>query len=187
MGLVCFAYLCGSIPFAKIVGKLYGIDIQKHGSGNIGFANTVRVLGWKAGAMVLPGDILKGTIPVLIATHFVGLNEVLLVGLAAIVGHIFPVWLRFRGGKGVATGLGVTLVISPLAGCLGLLVYGVAFYFFRKSAPSSVIAACSLPILCLAYYPRYALFNFGLAAVAIWTHRSNIQQLAREFAKANES
>jgi glycerol-3-phosphate acyltransferase PlsY len=79
--LIGFAYLCGSIPFGKIVGTIYGIDIQKHGSGNIGFANTVRVLGWKAGLMVLPGDVLKGTIPVLIAQHYLGFDQVLAIAL----------------------------------------------------------------------------------------------------------
>lgn len=178
--LVCFAYLCGSIPFGKIVGKLYGVDIQKHGSGNIGFANVNRVLGWKAGLMVLPGDVLKGTIPVIIANHYLGLDQVLVVALAAILGHVFPIWLKFKGGKGIATGLGVTLVISPIVGCLALLVYVLGFTIFRKSAPSSIIAAWSLPLVCLFFYPKYALFYLVLAVVTIWTHRTNIKlMLAR--------
>lgn len=175
--LIILAYLCGLIPFGKIVGKFYGIDIQKHGSGNIGFANVVRVLGLKAGLMVLPGDVLKGTIPVLIATHYLGLDQVFVVALAAVLGHIFPIWLKFKGGKGIATGLGVTLVLSPIVGCLALLVYVLGFVFFRKSAPSSIIAAWSLPLLCWAFYPKYALFYLVLAVVTIWTHRTNIKMM----------
>ena len=111
----------------------------------------------------------------LIAEHYLGFAQVLIVALAAILGHIFPVWLRFKGGKGIATGLGVTLVISPIIGCLGLLVYVLGFAYFRKSAPSSIIAAWSLPLLCLAYYPKYALFYLGLAVITIWTHRNNLK------------
>ena len=178
--LIIFGYLCGSVPFGKITGKIYGVDIQKHGSCNIGFANVVRVLGWKAGLMVLPGDVLKGALPVLVATHYLGRTQVLVVALAAILGHIFPVWLKFKGGKGIATGLGVTLVISPMFGCLALLVYALGFVCFRKSAPSSIIAAWSLPLLIGASYPKYALFYLGLAAVTTWTHRTNIKvMLAR--------
>jgi glycerol-3-phosphate acyltransferase PlsY len=182
MALLLFSYVCGSIPFAKIVGFRYGIDIQKQGSGNIGFANVVRVLGWRAGLMVLPGDILKGFIPVILAQQYLGLDQVLAVGLAAIAGHVFPIWLRFRGGKGIATGLGVTLAISPVVGGLGLLVYLLGFVAFRKSAPSSIVAAWSLPLLCLAFYPKYALFYLGLALVTVWTHRNNIQQLRKRAA-----
>jgi glycerol-3-phosphate acyltransferase PlsY len=171
------AYLCGSIPFAKIVGWRHGIDIQKHGSGNIGFANTVRVLGWKAGFLVLPGDVLKGVAPVLLAQPYLELNQLLLVALAAVAGHVFPVWLKFRGGKGIATGLGVTLVIAPLVGLAGALIYALGFWRFKKSAPASLVAAWSLPILCLAYYPEYALFYLGLAVVTVWTHRMNIQAM----------
>lgn len=173
--LIIFAYLCGSIPFGKIVGKLYSTDIQKRGSGNIGFANTVRVLGWRAGLIVLHGDVIKGTIPVLIAKHYFGFDQTLLVALATILGHVFPIWLKFKGGKGVATGLGATLALSPLLGCLGIFTYLLAFYFFRKSAPASITAAWSLPVLCVALHPRYIAFYLLLAVLTIWTHRNNIK------------
>ncbi|MBI1857028.1 glycerol-3-phosphate 1-O-acyltransferase PlsY [Candidatus Saccharibacteria bacterium] len=182
--LVALAYLCGSVPFAKIVGKMYGIDIQKHGSGNIGFANTVRVLGWKAGFMVLPGDVLKGTAPTLLATKYLDTNLVMIVALFAILGHIFPIWLKFKGGKGIATGLGVTLVINPVIGCLAPAVYLVSFYFFRKSAPSSITAAWSLPLFCLALYPKYTYFYLVLAFVTVWTHRNNIRVMLSERAQS---
>jgi len=183
--LIVFAYLCGSIPFGKIVGKLYGIDIQKHGSGNIGFANVVRVLGWKASPIVLLGDIGKGLLPVIIARQYLSGYQILVVALAAVAGHIFPVWLKFKGGKGIATGLGVTLVISPLIGGLGLLIYLMGFAKFRKSAPSSLIAIWCIPLLCLAFVPRDTLFYIGLASLASWAHRNNIRQIIKETARAD--
>lgn len=178
--LLAFSYLCGSIPFGKIMGRLYGVDIQKHGSRNIGFANAVRVLGWRPGLIVLGGDVLKGYVPVIIAQHSLSGGEVLAVGAAALAGHIFPVWLRFRGGKGIATGLGITLALSPLLGALGLLLYLACVGIFRRSAPSSIIATLSLPLLCLAFEPRYTLFFAGLALVCLWTHRTNLRQLHRK-------
>ena len=180
------SYLSGSIPFGKIVGKYHGIDIQKHGSGNIGFANVVRVLGWKAGPIVLIGDVCKGFIPVIIAQHYLNSYQVLAVALAAVVGHIFPIWLKFNGGKGIATGLGVTIAISPLLGALALLIYLLGIAIFRKSAPSSITAIWSLPILCLLLLPRYyALFYLCLAILATWAHRSNIQQILKGTVRVN--
>lgn len=184
--LIVVAYLSGSIPFGKLVGKFYGIDIQKHGSGNIGFANVVRVLGWKASPVVLIGDISKGFIPVIIAQYYLSTYQLLAVALAAVTGHIFPVWLKFKGGKGIATGLGVTLVISPLLGGLGLLIYLLGFARFRKSAPSSLTAIWCLPLLCLAFLSsKYALFYLGLALLATWAHRNNIQQIIKEAVRAD--
>lgn len=180
--LIAFAYLCGSIPFGKIAGKLYGIDIQKHGSRNIGFANAVRVLGWKAGLVVLPCDVLKGSLPTLVAKQYLTTGHVMVVAAAAILGHVFPIWLKFRGGKGIATGLGVTLAINPVIGVLGLLVYALGLVIFRKSAPSSIAAAWSLPFWCLAYGPQYTPFYSLLAVVIIWTHRNNIRQMIDESA-----
>jgi len=175
--LFVVAYLSGSIPFGKLIGSRRGIDIQKHGSGNIGFANVVRVLGWKFGFAVLIGDIAKGFIPVIIARQYLNSYQVMAVALAALFGHIFPLWLHFKGGKGVATGLGITLAISPLLGLLGVLIYLFVFTLSRKSAPSSVIATLCLPLVCLVILPHYALFYLYLAFVVLWTHRTNIQQL----------
>ena len=177
--LVVFAYLLGSIPFGKIVGNRRGIDIQKHGSGNIGFANAFRVLGWKPSLIVLAGDILKGLIPVLIAVQSLPNYQVLIVGLAAVVGHIFPVWLGFKGGKGIATGLGVTLVLTPLVGLLGAFVYIVAFAYFRKSGPSSIVAAWSLPVFCAVISPQYTWFYVSLGFLALWTHRNNLKEIKK--------
>lgn len=174
--LILFAYLCGSIPFGKVAGRQYGIDIQKRGTGNIGFANVRRELGWRAGLMVLAGDVAKGFVPVWVAGHYLSTGYVMAVAVAALLGHIFPVWLKFRGGKGIATGLGATLAINPLLAAMGLIVYLVGIAAYHKSAPSSVTGAWSLPLFCLVIAPRYAAFYAGLAVLATWTHRSNIRK-----------
>jgi glycerol-3-phosphate acyltransferase PlsY len=177
---ILLAYLSGSISFAKIIGNYYGVDIQKKGSGNVGFANAVRVLGWKPGSVVLVGDILKGFVPVIIATRYFATWQLAIIALAAIVGHLFPVWLKFRGGKGIATGLGVTLAISPALGLAAIAAYLLGIYYFRKSAPSSVVAAWSLPFCCVFFVPEYISFYVGLAMLATWTHRSNLKQVFNE-------
>lgn len=177
MLMAILGYFCGSIPFGKLVGKVYGVDIQKHGSGNIGFANTCRTLGWKPGLIVLAGDILKGFIPVFIAKDYLSGNWVFAVVIITLLGSLFPVWLKFRGGKGIATGLGITVAISPLLASAGLAVYLTCFAIFRKSAPSSIAGSFSLPFFCLIFLPDYALLYFILAMIATWTHRNNIKQL----------
>jgi acyl phosphate:glycerol-3-phosphate acyltransferase len=122
--LAIVAYFAGSIPFGKIIGNSRGIDIQKKGSGNIGFANSYRILGKKAAVWVLIGDVGKGLVPTLIGKACgLSINWIFVIGLITIVGHIFPVWLKFKGGKGIATGLGVLLALSwPLA-IIGLIVW----------------------------------------------------------------
>ncbi len=174
--LTVLAYLLGSIPFGKIVGWRNGIDIQKHGSGNIGFMNVRRILGWKPGLIVLTGDVLKGFVPVLLATKYLPQNEVFIVGIAAVVGHVFPIWLKGKGGKGIATGLGVTIALNPLLGIIGGVLYLIALAYFKKSGPSSVSAAWSLPIICLAYWPSFAWLYAVLALLVSYTHRKNLAQ-----------
>ena len=176
VGCLFLAYLLGSIPFGKIVGLRMGIDIQKKGSGNIGFANSVRVLGWKAGIIVLVGDVLKGFLPSLLAVHVLSFQQALVVGLVAILAHIFPIWLKFKGGKGIATGLGITLAIQPLVGLCGFAMYIAVYLVAKKSAPSSVLAAWSLILFSLLFAPRYAGFALILALLATWTHRTNLQK-----------
>jgi glycerol-3-phosphate acyltransferase PlsY len=177
--LATLAYLLGSIPFGKLAGIRHGLDIQKHGSGNIGFANVLRTLGWRPSLVVLAGDIIKGFIQVLIAQHYLTLHQSMVVGIVAMLGHIFPVWLKFKGGKGIATGLGVTLALSPLVGLAGIIVYIIALSIFRKSAPSSVAAAWSLPLFCLLISPGLTGYFIGLAVIATWTHRTNLKKLKK--------
>lgn len=175
--LLFFAYLLGSIPFGKIVAHHYGINIQKKGSGNIGFANCLRILGWKPALFVLMGDILKGFIPVIIASNILSRNETLLIGFVAIVGHIFPVWLGFRGGKGIATGLGITLAINPLIGIIGIIVFLITLSLSKIMSVSSVLSAWGLSVIAYFISQNLILFYVCLAILATWTHRDNIKRL----------
>jgi glycerol-3-phosphate acyltransferase PlsY len=177
--LILFAYLLGSIPFGKIIGRRHGVDLQKVGSGNIGFANAVRTLGWRPALPVLVGDLLKGYLPTFLALRLFGEPSALIVATAAILGHIFSMWLRLRGGKGIATGLGVMLALDPLLVLPAGAIYLVTFAVVRQSAPGSLLAAWSLPLLCLATANPHSLFYAVLAAIVTWAHRTNLAQMRR--------
>jgi acyl phosphate:glycerol-3-phosphate acyltransferase len=172
--LIIFGYLCGSVPFGKIVAHHRGVDIQRRGSGNIGFANVRRILGWRAGLLTLGGDILKGLVPCLIALNTRGELVAFWVGVAAIVGHIFPVWLKFRGGKGIATGLGVMLVLQPVAACIGFAAYAFGALVFKRSFIGSLLGALVVVILG-SLTDSTRLWQYGLLLmIATWTLRQNI-------------
>jgi glycerol-3-phosphate acyltransferase PlsY len=178
--VVVISYLFGSIPFGKIVGNVYGVDIQQHGSGNIGFANVRRVLGWPPAFVVLIGDVSKGfAAPFAAQAYGLSAHEVMTVGAAAMAGSVFPVWLRFKGGKGIATGLGITLATSLALGCLAAAMYVLAVGLFRSSGRASLISAWGVPLLALAFAPGYALFFATMAALATWTHRDKLKPLSR--------
>ena len=180
---VC-AYLLGSIPTGKIVGLTQHIDIQKKGSGNIGFANAVRVLGWKLGVLVLVGDVLKGLLPTLLAVHYLEplSRQLFVVSFLPIIGHAFPIWLKFKGGKSIATGLGVLIVLAPIAAVFVVAVYGLAIAIFKKSAIGSLTAAWFLPLFALFAYPDYTVYFLVFALFATYTHRNNIKQIIKEYA-----
>lgn len=171
--LLLLGYICGSIPFGKIIGNWHGIDIQKKGSGNIGFANVLRVLGWRSGILVLLGDVTKGFVPTYLALQHSTFFVALCVGFVAILAHLFPVWLHFKGGKGVATGLGTTLAISPLTGICGFGIYLITVTIYKRSAIASLCGAWSLPFFGAFFEPRYILFGVLLAIIATYTHRTN--------------
>lgn len=137
--LALLAYLLGSVPTGKLLGLYYGIDVQRKGSGNIGFANSYRVLGKKPAFIVLAVDIGKGFLPVFLSMQ-AGLpqEQSIIIGLLAVIGHIFPVWLGFQGGKGVATGLGVALAIAPNVVLPVLIVFGIILGTTRLFALASV-------------------------------------------------
>jgi glycerol-3-phosphate acyltransferase PlsY len=179
------AYMLGSLPFGKLAGLARGIDIQKHGSGNIGFANSVRVLGWRWGLVVLLGDVLKGTASVLLALRFLHGPPVLAVASAALVGHVFPVWLRFRGGKAIATGLGVVSILCLPAACIGVATYLAVFSYTRTSGIASIIGTWTLPVSALFFAPKLAAYFLALAGFAVYTHRSNIRDLVTEKLRAD--
>lgn len=174
-----FAYLAGSIPFGKLIGKKYGIDIQKRGSGNIGFTNSLRTLGLKPAILVLVADMLKGFIPVAMALQFFPLNQVLIIAFITILAHIFPVWLKFKGGKGVATGLGALLAISPLITLITIIVFTAIFISSKIVSVSSIISSWTLPLISYFIYPNLTLFFLILAIIVTWTHRENISRLIK--------
>ncbi|MCS7244434.1 MAG: glycerol-3-phosphate 1-O-acyltransferase PlsY [Candidatus Calescibacterium sp.] len=160
------AYFLGSIPTGYIIGKFKGLDITKEGSGNIGMANVFRTLGPKYGALVLILDALKGFIPTYISIKldFTTLF-VLLVGITSILGHIFTVFLKFKGGKGVATSLGVVLAISPILAISSFLVWLTTVIITRYSSLGSILASIWATIIIILY--QFNLINFNLINVNI--------------------
>lgn len=173
------AYLLGSIPFGKIIALKHGVDIQKKGSGNIGFTNSLRVLGLKRALVVLLGDIFKGFIPTLVALRLLPLNQALVVALIGILAHIFPVWLKFKGGKGIATTLGVTLALNPVLAASATAVFLIVILATKFVSLSSIFTLWSLSILAYLISPSLTLFYLALAILATWTHRENIGRLLR--------
>ncbi|OQY10439.1 MAG: acyl-phosphate glycerol 3-phosphate acyltransferase [Fusobacteriia bacterium 4572_132] len=181
--LIIFAYFMGSIPTGIILGKsLKGIDIREHGSKNTGATNAYRVLGTKIGIMVLIIDILKGSIPVFIA-KLLGLSEIYLVivGIVAILGHTFSIFLRFQGGKGVATSTGVFFVLIPKVMIILVILFIGIVYFSRYISLASIIAAGMMPILVLAIYGStqkiILFFSVLIGVYVIYKHKTNIQRL----------
>jgi glycerol-3-phosphate acyltransferase PlsY len=179
-GLIVFGYLLGSVPFAVIVGRLSGIDVRAQGSGNPGATNVARTAGLGAGAAVAILDIAKGAASVLAAEQMQASPAVAAAaGAAAVVGHVFPVWLRFRGGKGVATACGMFAVLAPLATALAASVFLVVALVTRYISLGSILAAAALPSL--AYMTHAAaeatLAAFGVAALVIVRHRGNVSRL----------
>lgn len=175
-----FGFACGSIPFGYIAGQLRATDVRVHGSGNIGFTNVLRTLGWAWALPVLILDAAKGLIPALLAGR-IGLVPPL-VGFAAVAGHVFTPWLGFRGGKGVATAIGVTAILCPRALLAGLAVYLIALIGSGFISLSSLAFALLLPFLVLLLYPgQLPLFVFclGLSVIIIIRHRANIERLSR--------
>jgi len=178
---VVVAYLVGAIPCGIVVSRLMGKgDPRKAGSGNIGATNVGRTSGSLAGILTLLGDALKGGVPVFLAFQYYPESLfVSLVGLAAFLGHLFPVYLGFKGGKGVATGLGVMLVICPIATLLSAAVFAVVAYLKRYVSLASIIAAAMLPVF-MSFFPRgrnYVGMAVVVAVLVIIKHKDNIKRL----------
>ena len=157
------------------------VDIRTAGSGNIGATNVARLVGKKLGLVTLILDALKGAVPVLVALHFLHLSPVVaaLAGLCAFLGHCFPVWLRFRGGKGVATGVGVLLTFSPLVALVGIAVFAVAVAISRKVSLGSLVGAAAVMIAMPLMVPLdVSTFVIGVMfVVLVGRHHSNIRRL----------
>lgn len=192
--MMVVAYLCGSIPSGfLIIRATTGKDIREHGSGNIGMANAYRVGGALPALMVLLGDALKGAIPVLIFRVFFGGGDnqtltdlsTVLIGLAAIIGHDFPIFLRGHGGKGIATSLGVITALAPPVGLVAVIVWWIVIISTGYASLASLImlfvATIALAIYSVAdplqLHPVFIIFLFALFAVAVWQHRGNIDRL----------
>jgi len=180
-------YLLGSLPFGVLYGKLVkGIDIRQYGSGNIGASNVMRLFGVKAFVIVFVLDALKGVAAVLLCQRYLGPEHhwlVLLGGLLAVVGHTFSVFLKFAGGRGVATGLGLAVAVAPVAALCALLVWGVVLALTRFISLASIVASFSAPLWAfLINYPHptplpYRLMIVAAAVIVIMRHRANIKRL----------
>lgn len=199
--LICpiVGHVLGAIPVGLLLGRaVRGIDLREHGSGNIGATNAARVLGWKWGTVALILDALKGVLPVLLARQWTrgspdSLHLQVVTGVVAILGHMFPLWLKFRGGKGVATGLGVALVLSPVSALLALGAYVFAFAATRVSSIGSLAGAVTFPAvewirsgsrMFSSEHWSLAAFSLAIPALIIVRHRSNISRLLRGQEKA---
>ena len=178
--LVIFAYLLGSIPSGYIVGTLAGVDVRNAGSGNIGATNVARILGKGLGVLTLLADAAKGYVPVFIALRM-GLNPtaVALVAIAAFLGHLYPVFLRFQGGKGVATAFGALLGIAPVATLILVGVFAAVVICSRRISLGSIAAALAAPIALWTISAPAAFIAMStiLGAMVIVRHRDNIKRL----------
>ena len=174
-----FGYLCGSIPFGVILTRLAGTqDLRTIGSGNIGATNVLRTGRKALAAATLLGDVLKGTAAVLIALYFLGRNPALAAGLGAFLGHLFPMWLRFKGGKGVATYIGVLLGLAWPAALAFCAIWLAVAAVTRYSSLAALIASAATPAILLATSSGLEPVMYGLLTVIMWiTHRENIARL----------
>ncbi len=194
---ILISYLLGSIPFGLLVSRFAGIDdIRKYGSGNIGATNVGRVAGFKVAIWVYLGDIAKGIVAVMVARYYISSfgplplsNETFLVltAIAAVLGHVFPVFLRFRGGKGVNTAMGVMVAIVPVEALLAFTVFLVLVFLTRYVSLSSMVAVVVFPLIliCEKYFMKmdiadvYMLIGVIIAVLVVTAHRKNIGRLLK--------
>lgn len=178
--LVIASYVLGSVAFGYVVARaVAGIDIRNYGSGNVGATNTWRTLGWKAGLIAFAGDFAKGAVAAWLGKLWGGPAWGVVLGIAAVLGHTYPVFLQFKGGKAVATGGGVLFALNPAITLLALGIWGAILYISGYVSLASLIAAACTPFLLLMFEPSWAVRIFGIigASIVIWRHRSNIQRL----------
>ncbi len=187
--LLVLAYLLGSIPTSVWVGKkFYGIDVREYGSGNAGATNTFRVLGWKAGLPVFIFDMFKGFAAVTLVAFLdvphasnTFISYQLAFGAAAVLGHIFPVFAQFKGGKGVATLLGVVIALSPIPAIMAFIIFVIVLLLFKYVSLGSIIAGISYPLIIWFVFPSNPIVlkiaSVVMAISLILTHRKNIIRL----------
>lgn len=175
---VVFAYLIGSIPFALLVARQSGADLRRIGSGNLGATNVLRASGVRGGALVILLDVAKGAASVVVAERWAGgaVAFTAVVGFAAVIGHIYPIWLRFRGGKGVATACGVFTVLTPLAVPPALVLFIVTVWITKYVSLGSVVGAMALPPLAYALGspPPVVIAAGAVASIIVFRHRANL-------------
>lgn len=181
---VAASYLLGSVPSSYIAGRMRGIDLRRHGSGNLGATNTFRVLGPRIAAPVMVFDVLKGFFPAAVLPALAGmptLGWTLAFGVAAIIGHVFSVFVRFRGGKGVATAAGVFLAIAPGAVLIGFVVWLVTLRLSRMVSLASIVGATVMVAAVAVTDDRPAVLALGVAVAAfiVFAHRANIRRIVR--------
>jgi glycerol-3-phosphate acyltransferase PlsY len=173
-------YLLGSIPFALVVGKgLFGIDVRDHGSGNVGTTNVFRVLGKKAGVLVLAGDMAKGLLPALLAAHFYPAWLAVLLAVLPVIGHMHSVFLRGGGGKGVATGAAVVLALMWPIFVVLLAVWVIVLLTSRLVSLASICATVGFAVLSFVFTEplAYRVAAVLVALIVLWAHRSNMRRL----------
>ena len=185
---IALSYVAGSIPSAYLAGRVRGVDLRKHGSGNLGATNVIRVLGTRIGLVVFTFDVAKGALPVLFLPRYTDGNMppiwvAIACGAAAILGHARPVFLLFgRGGKGVATAAGVFLALAPVQTALTLIVFAVVLLTSGYVSLGSLVGATLLPVLiAVTLGPSSPVFTISVlvALFVYWTHRANIGRLRR--------
>lgn len=178
---IILAYLMGSIPFALVVGKLwYNTDIRQHGSGNLGTTNTFRILGKKAGLLVFTGDVLKGTLAVLLPMMLDLSVEPICFGLAAVIGHCYSIYIKFQGGKAVATSAGVLVVIEPLLFGSAIGVFFLTLLLFKMVSLSSILSAVYAAIHGVLFSEATVMWMvLILAIVIVYRHKTNIVRIVK--------
>ena len=188
IGAVAAAYLIGSIPFGLLIGKLNGKDIRKEGSCNIGATNVTRVVGKWWGKLCFLCDFLKGLLPALLTLLYLENGGGWLTAsaaVAAVLGHVFPVYLGFKGGKGVSTAAGAAMALCPLAVVIAGAVWAAVFFLSRYVSLASLAAALALPVSAwllgyfqvVRFFPPFGFVMILFAVLAFWRHRSNIVRL----------
>lgn len=183
VGILILSYLIGAIPSGLIVGKtIWHKDLRNYGSGNIGATNAYRVLGKKAGALVFLMDFFKGELAVMLGSIFVGTPEaMILAGSFAIIGHMHSIFLQMKGGKGVATALGVVSILMPKVAVIIVIVWGAIVFATRYVSLGSITAALMTPILAavFSYNKYYVIFGIIAAAFIIIKHKDNILRIRK--------
>ncbi len=179
LGALVFGYLCGSIPFGLILTRLAGTDdLRSIGSGNIGATNVLRTGNKGLAAATLLGDMLKGTVAVIVAGHFGEPEAAIAAGIGAFVGHLFPVWLKFKGGKGVATYIGILLGLFWPAAVAFCAIWIAVALIYRFSSLAALVASAIIPLMLFWSQHQTLAAVFALLSAALWImHRANIKRL----------